>query len=383
MAYWLADGSCTKDRGSYNIKIAQCENDWMYEELKEIPFKIYKCKESLIIHNKELGNELSEFGKCTEKYIPENIKELNPELIRIFLMAYAKTDGHIRKGKNWKGYQFNDSIVFFTTSDKMASDLGELILKAGGRPSYYLNKIQGKEIEFRNGTYRINKDCWVISWNTQIHTWISNLNISEVDYNDNVYCVEVLKYNTVLVRRNGKVCWSGNCRSTTVPVIDYENFGKKKEKLTFEEERAIMKYKSPSMYVLNDKLRKDIELDKEEKEWVKNLDSALKKMPYYKGEVVRTLNIDAKELKNFIWDCVPNKKIFNFKAYTSTSKGEIYDDSMPIRFIIQNSTKGRDISKFGLNEDEILYERNCKFKVLNVEYTQDNKFYIYLEESNE
>lgn len=173
------------------------------------------------------------------------------------------------------------------------------------------------------------------------------------------------------------------CRSTTVPVIDYENFGKKKEKLTFEEERAIMKYKSPSMYVLNDKLRKDIELDKEEKEWVKNLDSALKKMPYYKGEVVRTLNIDAKELKNFIWDCVPNKKIFNFKAYTSTSKGEIYDDSMPIRFIIHNSTKGRDISKFGLNEDEILYERNCKFKVLNVEYTQDNKFYIYLEELNE
>lgn len=158
---------------------------------------------------------------------------------------------------------------------------------------------------------------------------------------------------------------------------------RKKEKLTFEEERAIMKYKSPSMYVLNDKLRKDIELDKEEKEWVKNLDSALKKMPYYKGEVVRTLNIDAKELKNFIWDCVPNKKIFNFKAYTSTSKGEIYDDSMPIRFIIHNSTKGRDISKFGLNEDEILYERNCKFKVLNVEYTQDNKFYIYLEELNE
>lgn len=156
------------------------------------------------------------------------------------------------------------------------------------------------------------------------------------------------------------------------------------EKLTLDEERAIMKYKSPSMYVLNDKLRKGIELDKEEKEWVKNLDSALKKMPYYKGEVIRTLTIkDAKELKDFIWDCVPGKKIFNFKTYTSTSKGEIYDDSMPIRFIISNSTKGRDISKFGLNEDEILYERNCKFKVLNVKYTQDNKFYIYLEELNE
>ncbi|WP_289103822.1 minor capsid protein, partial [uncultured Fusobacterium sp.] len=217
MAYWLADGSCTKDRSSYSVKISQYENDWMYEELKDFPFKIYKCKESLMIHNKELGIELSKFGKCTEKYIPENIKELSPELIRIFLMAYAKTDGHIKKGKEWKGYQFDDSIVFFTTSDKLASDLGELILKAGGRPSYYLNKIQGKEIEFKNGKYTINKDCWVISWNKQIHTWLSNLEITEINYDDVVYCVEVSKYNTLLVRRNGKVCWSGNCRTTTVP----------------------------------------------------------------------------------------------------------------------------------------------------------------------
>ena len=173
-----------------------------------------------------------------------------------------------------------------------------------------------------------------------------------------------------------------HCRSTTIPVMNYEDI--KTDKLTLEEERAIMKYKSPSMYVMNDKLRKDIELNSEEKDWVKDLDSALKKMPFYKGKVVRTLNIkNAEELKTFIWDCVPNKKIFNFKAYTSTSKGEIYDKDTPIRLIISNSTKGRDISSFGLSEDEILYERNCKFRVIDVEYTQDNKFHIYLEELNE
>nr|DAR56493.1 MAG TPA: minor capsid protein [Caudoviricetes sp.] len=154
--------------------------------------------------------------------------------------------------------------------------------------------------------------------------------------------------------------------------------------LTYIEESALMKYKSPSMYILNDKLRNGIELSIEEKEWVKNLDSALKKMPKYEGELIRTLDIkNTTEFKTFIWDCVPGKKIFDFKAYTSTSKGEIYDDNMPIRLIIPNSKKARDISKFGLSEDEVLYERNCKFKVLNVEYTQDNKFYIYLEELNE
>lgn len=156
--------------------------------------------------------------------------------------------------------------------------------------------------------------------------------------------------------------------------------------LTYMEESALMKYKSTGgeMYILNDKLRNGIELSSEEKEWVKNLDSALKKMPKYEGELIRTLDIKSTtEFKRFIWDCVPGKKIFDFKAYTSTSKGEIYDDNMPIRLIIPNSKKARDISKFGLSEDEVLYERNCKFKVLNVEYTQDNKFYIYLEELNE
>lgn len=265
MAYWLADGSYTKDRGSYNIKISQYENDWMYEELKELPFKIYKCKESLMIHNKELGDELKKFGKCTEKYIPENIKELSPELIRIFLMAYAKTDGHIKRGKEWKGYQFDDSIVFFTTSDKLASDLGELILKAGGRPSYYLNKIQGKEIEFRNGKYTINKDCWVISWNKQVHTWLSSLEITEINYDDNVYCVEVPKHNTVLVRRNGKICWSGNCRSTTIPVIEYEKLKEpEKNGIIKVENKKIEETMEPQDYnnymnLINNNSNKDIQ----------------------------------------------------------------------------------------------------------------------------
>nr|WP_293993873.1 minor capsid protein [uncultured Fusobacterium sp.] len=220
MAYWLADGSCTTDRGSYNVKIAQNNNDWMYEELKKLPFKIYKCKESLIIHNKELGEELKQYGKCTDKYIPDNIKNMSPDLIRIFLLAYSKTDGTLRKGKFWKDYQFKDSICFFTSSNKLSGDLGELILKVGGRPSYYLEKCKGKEIKFRNGIYKINENVWRINWNIHIHTWIANLNITELLYDDRVYCVEVERHNTLLVRRHGKVNWSGNCRTTTIPYFE-------------------------------------------------------------------------------------------------------------------------------------------------------------------
>lgn len=220
MAYWLADGSCTPNKGSYNIKIAQTNNDWMYNELKKLPFKIYKCKDSLMIHNKELGEYLKQFEKCTNKFIPENIKLLSPNLLDIFLLAYAKTDGHIRKGKLWKGYQCKDSISFFTTSNQMSADLGELIMKAGGTPSYYLNKSKGKQVQFKNGIYTINNDCWIINYNKQVYNWVCYMDIQEVEYNDYVYCVEVEKHNTLLVRRNGKVCWSGNCRSTKAPYYD-------------------------------------------------------------------------------------------------------------------------------------------------------------------
>ena len=77
--------------------------------------------------------------------MPEFIKGLSSELIEIFLKAYSRTDGTTKKGKVWDGYQCKDSIVFFSTSEQMASDLGELILKVGGRPSYSLHKEKGKE----------------------------------------------------------------------------------------------------------------------------------------------------------------------------------------------------------------------------------------------
>lgn len=229
MAYWLADGSCTD---SYKIKIAQCDNDWMFKELSGFPWKINKYDDSLQINNKELGQYLNQFGKCTEKYIPNEILNFDKELIKIFLDAYSLTDGTIQKGKNWKNYNFNDHIIFYTTSDKLAYQLGELILKAGGCPKFDLKKCKGKEIKFRNGTYIINHDCWSIHWNTNDYAWASSMDISEVYYNDYSYCVELEKNNTLWVRYNGRTTFCGNCRSTTYPAnstgrtpnISFEDF---------------------------------------------------------------------------------------------------------------------------------------------------------------
>lgn len=153
----------------------------------------------------------------------------------------------------------------------------------------------------------------------------------------------------------------------------------KDNKLTYEEEKAIMDYKSPKMYVLNDKLRQGFKLDEEEKEWVKNLDSALKKMPCYKGKVIRSIDLKEKELNNFLENYSPEKKFVIFPAYTSTSKNEIYNPESIVRLYI-TSTKGRDISNFGLKEDEVIYERGCQFKILDIYLDEEQKICIHLEE---
>ena len=378
----------------------------MYEELKEFPFKIYKCKESLIIHNKELGEELSKFGKCTTKFIPDNIKELNPELIRIFLIAYSKADGTLKKGKIWKGYKFNDSIQFFTSSDKLASDLGELILKAGGRPSYYLNKCAGKEIEFRNGVYTINKDVWTIRWNTQVHNYLYNMEIADIEYDDSVYCVEVPKYHTLLVRRNGKVCWSGNCRTVIAPYFDdestrasrdengeykevkYMNYKEWKDQyikkdelgLTLNQKSAIMRYIGSDSYKINEALRNGTNLTQDQKEWVKLLDEALEKIPVYEGQVTRSLSfqLQGKEaLEEFL-------KLYNigneieYPAYTSATIGEIYNPSGEVQLTIISKT-ARNITTLNKGEQEVLFERCKKFKVV-ARYDTSKIHYILMEE---
>lgn len=199
-----------------------------------------------------------------------------------------------------------------------------------------------------------------------------------------------------------------NCRCTTVPYFDdeftadeqraarvadgktyyvpgnmtYEEWKRKyvdSRVLTLDEERAILKYISSESYILNDKLRNNAALDEFEKQLVKNLDNALQKMPYYNGNLVRSVYIeDDKGIKDYLSKFIigENKK---FKEFISTTKGSIYNREAKIQVYIQNSSKGRDISSINVAEQEVLYERGSEFKVIKKIYNE-GKYYILLEE---
>lgn len=166
--------------------------------------------------------------------------------------------------------------------------------------------------------------------------------------------------------------------------VNIQLFGEKKIKLTLSEEGAIRRYKSPGeeMYQLNRKLRENEKLTEEEKEWSKNLDSLLKKMPYYKGEVSRCLTFKTnKELNEFLYSHAPGK-IMTYEAYTSVSTGELFNEKSQVILKI-HSTKARDVRWAGLPEDESIYERGCKFKVIDVYFNKEAKIIMELEEVND
>ena len=179
------------------------------------------------------------------------------------------------------------------------------------------------------------------------------------------------------------------CRSTTIPIIDYESLIKQgreeigEKELTPDEESAIIRYISSDSYKINESLRNGIELTQDQKEWVEVLDRALEKMPVYEGEVTRSLSfqLQGKEALREFLDEYKIGNIKAYKAYTSTTVGNTYNSNGKVQIKIVSKT-GRDIRRFNKGEQEILFERNKKFKIVKYEFYK-GKHYFKMEELNE
>lgn len=198
-----------------------------------------------------------------------------------------------------------------------------------------------------------------------------------------------------------------NCRSTTVAVHEKESVTERaarrddgtgytvpsnmtykewrvryvsgEPQLDSDEQLAINQYISFEGYKINEKLRKNVPLNKAEKQMVKNLDSALSRMKDYTGTVVRVLEIPSgADLDKFLEEHQNGKEI-EYNEYISTSSKEGYNPDANVKIYI-NSTKGKDISSFNSGESEILYKRNSKFSVKD-QVQQEGIIYIVLEES--
>lgn len=209
MGYYLSEG-CT-DASNNSIRISQHKKDnieTIYEDLlflEELGIHVNKYNYGLQFSKKDLYDYLVKFGKCFDKYIPEEVKNLSKENINKFIDAYVLGDGYVQKRTTGKTRRI------FTASDRMSSDFAEIILKSGHSLSYNLIDRAKYKLSVVNGIeIKPNKKYWEINIKDRLYLSTRTLKVEKISYNDYVYCVTVPN-STILVRRSGKVYWTGNC----------------------------------------------------------------------------------------------------------------------------------------------------------------------------
>ena len=152
-----------------------------------------------------------------------------------------------------------------------------------------------------------------------------------------------------------------------------------KIELSEDEQYAINQYIGPESYKINEALRNDLNLTKQQEKLLSNLDKALNKMPNYNGVVQRSIILNREQLKKFL-ELHQEGSVIKYKAYTSTTIGARYNEHSNVELLIK-STNGKDIRKYNKEEQEILFKRNAKFKIIKKEKI-NNTYYIHMEETD-
>ena len=224
-AWYLAEGSGRIKNGHYEVKLAQKDPVKIYNDLPELQSILHINSDCVCLHGEYARYFECMFGiYADKKFIPPFIKNSSAENIKEFLSAFVIADGTYFTEKAHKNSYTESRTreVLRTSSKKMADDLCELIIKAGWLPSEYVLNEKGKTIQFKNGEYEINTDCHNISiCRSKTRTYGADVPGHKprhkpelIKYNGKVYDVELEKWHFLLVRRNGKCAWSGNCRGT-------------------------------------------------------------------------------------------------------------------------------------------------------------------------
>lgn len=156
------------------------------------------------ILNRERKEYLEKIGKCGEKYIPVEYKNLPPRKLQIIIDWMLKGDGSLHKGM----YSYD------TSSKRLADDFQEIVAKTGKCAVIKKRKIKVGDIVnyLKDGTPVIcRKEQYqvaILGKKTQSYG-LKNNRINKTKYDGRIYCLEVPNH-TLMVRRNGKMYWSGN-----------------------------------------------------------------------------------------------------------------------------------------------------------------------------
>ena len=131
------------------------------------------------------------------------------------------------------------------------------------------------------------------------------------------------------------------------------------DKITDEDIYYLNQSKSFQSYIINEKLREEMQLSEEENKIVRGIDAAIAKLPDYEGIVYRSIGTqNMKDVPLFEMRHQPGK-IVTYHDYTSSSL-KVYDSDMEYQLIIK-SKHGKDMVQYNPYEEEIIFKRETSF----------------------
>ena len=230
MGIYLSEGSHSKKTSKSNkVNIHQKKEEVCIEIEKMldewgIKYTINLQKsgaKTFVISDMRLCKYVQQFGLCYDKFVPNELKQQNKDILRTFYDWFVMGDGRIRGDKRRTGNKSLSDDVF-STSERLTLDLNEIQLKIGYSGNLLMDErnndrlIEGRLIKGENSkpmyfTYR--------SLTKGVYTDKRFLTVTEEEYDGEVMCVEV-ENHIWYVMDNGKCHWTKNCNHPSESTID-------------------------------------------------------------------------------------------------------------------------------------------------------------------
>lgn len=215
LGLYISEGNCIHIRPSNRVAISQVKErgkEMIRDVLSKFPesFKWTEYfgkegKSSFECYDPRLARILEPLGYANDKYIPFQYKNTGVQNLKHFYTGFLEGDGTIVEDRGYIAERV------FTTSDRLADDLQEVMLKAGMATSKIMqiqkdSYIRGRRIKSENSkpVHRITR-----SKAKGIYLDRRNLSMKMVDYDGEIACVSVPN-ETFFAKDNGKAFWTGN-----------------------------------------------------------------------------------------------------------------------------------------------------------------------------
>ena len=200
-AWFTTEGSVYATPSNYTVKITK-HDPAVRQEIADVitacgyaPYLTPDGRD-VKVHSKQLYGELIKYAGASNKAIPTDIKNLPTQRLRILFDTLMRGDGN-RTGEPRR---------YTTVSARLAGDVQEIAIKLGYRANV------AKEYTVLNGRrHRVYRVAFSERTTPQIGcNYEKAVYLRDVDYDGMVYDCTV-ENHVILVRRNGKAVWSGNC----------------------------------------------------------------------------------------------------------------------------------------------------------------------------